>query len=1041
MRKLTILIATAISGLLLATGGISSDQTATSNGENADPLQFARDVEPILSRHCLTCHGEREPEGGLRLTSRRNALNRNDSGEPALVVGQADQSELIRRITAGIDERMPPEGEPLSSEEIETLRRWIDEGARWPETESGPQHWAYLAPRRPEPPPVQRPEWVQNEIDAFVLSRLEHLDPPLSPSPPADPATLLRRVSLDLIGLPPSVDELDAFLADPSPTHYQEIVDRLLQSPRFGEKWARQWLDLARYADSNGYQADQFRSVWAWRDWVVQALNDDMPFDQFTIEQLAGDLLPDASPQQQIATGFHRCTTCNVEAGVDPEENRVNQIIDRVNTTGTVWLGTSLECAQCHNHKYDPFTQQDYYQLFAYFNNTPLEVVLEGGKGVQYEVAGPEMELPLADSLQQQRESLQARENDLQEKVADRRRVLQGERPEWEARLRSRLEVAPEWQVLAISAFESTGGATSREQDDQSLLVTGPAPTQDTYVITIAGPIDDVTGLKLECLTDDSLPKRGPGRGTPNPNLILNELTATLTPDSESAPQPVLLHTPRADFSQKNWDVAGILDGDPQTGWGINPQFGQSHWISVLTAEPINIRAGGQLRLQLMQNYGGARTIGRLRLSAMTGPPGADTIPEDVRQILRASSGPLSKADRQVLGRFHEQDDPTLSQWKRELDHIKGQLDEISPETTLVMVEMESPRMSAIFKRGNFLDVGATVSPRLPTAFAGLIGDSAGDRSQDRLGLAQWLVSADNPLVARVTVNRWWSEIFGQGIVRTVEDFGTQGEPPSHPALLDWLAVEFLEHDWSLKHMLRLIVTSATYQQDSRITTETWQRDPANQWLARGARVRLPAEAIRDNALAISGLLSTKVGGPPVYPPQPPRIWRHVGRNAPKYVPDEDEDRYRRGIYVVWRRSAPYPSFTTFDAPDRGASCARRSRTNTPLQALTLLNDPAYVEMALALARRLERDHEQMSDREKIEYGFRLCVARQPGSEEVSQVLELFNEQRERFSAAPDAAAELTGLKSSEGEQLSRLAAWLCVANTLLNLDETITRN
>ncbi len=881
------------------------------------PIDFAADIAPLLQQKCLECHGEKEPEGGLRLTSRRQLLNRNDSGEPAVIAGRSLESELIRRVTAGEDERMPPEGDPLSVTEVALLRRWIDEGAVWPEniSEPKPKHWAYQSPRRPETPDVQRLEWVQNEVDAFVLSTMEHLDTPLSPSRPADPATLLRRVHLDLVGLPPSVEELDVFLADPSPAHYAAIVDQLLQSPRFGEKWARQWLDLARYSDSNGYQADQFRSMWAWRDWVIDALNADMPFDQFTIEQLAGDLLPDATLEQRIATGFHRCTTCNVEAGVDPEENRINQIIDRVNTTGTVWLGTTLECVQCHNHKYDPFTQQDYYQLFAFFNNTPLEVVRPDDKGVQYEVSGPKMELPLPERLQQQRQTLQQRRDVLNERMAARKHVLVEEQGDWQAQLRSQVDEMPEWHPLDITGFESSGGATSEIRDDRSLLVTGPTPATDTYTLTVDTTLSGITGFKLECLTDASLPELGPGRATPRPNLIVNELEVSLVASPGVDPQPIPLHSARADFAQKNWEAAGAVDGDQKSGWGINPQFGKEHWISVLTASPIVGEQETRLIFRVIQNYGGARTIGRLRISAMTGSPKAEVTPAEIRKILAKSDDAVTPKEQKALVKHQEESDVALGKMIRELAEIDQQLAEIAPETTLVMVEMDSPRMSAIFRRGNFLEPGAEVVPTTPTALHSLPAEwMQGDRG-DRLALARWLVSPDNPLVARVTVNRWWAEVFGQGLVTTLEDFGTQGERPTHPELLDWLAVELMEHDWSMKHILRLLVTSATYQQDSRVTPQQLRRDPANKWLARGSRFRLPAESIRDNALAVSGLLSTKQGGPPVYPPQPERIWRHVGRNAPKYETDTDEDRFRRGVYVVWRRSAAYPSFTNFDAP------------------------------------------------------------------------------------------------------------------------------
>ncbi len=744
---------------------------------------------------------------------------------------------------------MPPEGEPLTSAEIELVRKWIDAGAAWSEPSEQSTHWAYATPIRPALPEIAH-DWSRNEIDAFVLARLETFDPPVAPSSAAEPATLLRRVYLDLIGIPPTVAEVDAFLDDPSSAHYEQIVDRLLNSPRYGEKWARSWLDLARYADSNGYQADQFRELWAYRDWIVTAFNDDMPFDQFTIEQLAGDLLPEPTPEQQIATGFHRCTTCNVEAGVDPEENRVNQIVDRVNTTGTVWLGTTLECAQCHNHKYDPFSQQDYYQLFAFFNNTPLEVKQPNGEGVSFDTAGPEMELPWTEEQRREQSELLEQVEMFRSRAAARRELLD--------------ESFPQWQ-----------------------------------------------------------------------------------PDADAE------------------------------------------------------------------------------------------LPDEIRELVNKPADERTEDEQKRLLKHFMSRDTEWTELKQHLEHVEAQLKAVGPSTTLVMVEQDEPRMTAILKRGNFLDPGAEVEPTTPAVLHPF------ERSTDtpaRLAFARWLVSPENPVVARVTVNRWWAEIFGRGIVETIEDFGAQGERPTHPQLLDWLAVEFMESGWSMKHMHRLMVMSATYRQDSSITDEQLEFDPTNKWLARGPRFRLPAETIRDNALAVSGLLSDRVGGPPVYPPQPPGIWRHTGRNPPRYDTDTNEDRFRRGLYVVWRRSAPYPSFVNFDAPDRAASCVKRSTTNTPLQALTLLNDPAYFEMASALAERMEHDHSDVTDRERIESGFRRTVARQPTSDEVEILHALFCTELSRMESESESTADRSEDEGDPDSCSPRMSAWTSVANTLLNLDETITK-
>jgi hypothetical protein len=814
-------------------------------------------------QHCQDCHGPDAREGGLRLTSRKNLLLRNDSGEPAIVAGKSSKSELIHRISSA-DEgaQMPPAdvGDPLTAQEIATLKQWIDEGAVWPGESEEPKHWAYLPPQQQPLPKVNKDARVNNPIDAWVVRKLQQQNPPLQQSPLADPARLLRRVSLDLIGLPPTPEQVAAFEKDHSPAAYEKYVDSLLKSPRYGEKWARQWLDLARYADSNGFQADQLREMWLYRDWVINAINGDMPFNQFTIQQIAGDLLPNATLQQKIATGFHRCTTCNVEAGVDPEENRVNQIFDRVNTTGMVWLGTTFECAQCHNHKYDPFTQQDYYQIFAFFNNTPLEVK-QVGKSVTFDVTGPKLMLPLSKTEQQQKDELTAERLALQKQLNQREKQLKKSYTTWE------------------------------------------------------------------------------------------ESTLALLDNSEE----------------------------------------------------------------------GAK------------------VPDKIRKILNTETDKRTAKQTKALTAYQREQDVDYARLEKQLNQVRQQLNALEPDTSLVMVEMDKPRMNNIFKRGNFLDKGAKVTPQTPEALHPLPADD----TPNRLSFAKWLVARENPLVARVTVNRWWSQFFGQGIVATQEDFGSQGDPPTHPELLDWLAVEFMEHNWSMKHVHKLIVMSATYQQSAKITPALLEADPYNKLLTRGPRLRLSAETIRDNALAISGLLSTKMGGPPIYPPQPQGLWRHVGRNAPKYNTSTAEDRFRRGVYVIWRRSAPYPSFTNFDAPDRGACTINRSRTNTPLQALTLLNDPAYIEIATGLARRLATRGltTGMTDRQRIEYAFRLCVARQPKDAEVDHLTNVFEQELQHFQDHPQAAQKLISAENRpEGVGASRMAAWLYVANILLNLDETITK-
>jgi hypothetical protein len=826
-------------------------------------VDFHKDIEPIIKSRCLSCHGPDKRKGGLLLTSRKDALIPADSGRAALVPGDGKNSELLHRVqSARADLRMPPSGPPLSPEQITLLRRWIDEGMQWPQQASA-EHWAYVKPVRPPLPAVKKQGWAKNPIDHFILARLEKEQ--LTPAPPAERERLIRRVFLDLIGLPPSIAQVDAFVKDTRPDAYERVVDELLASPHYGERWARPWLDLARYADSNGFQRDGFRTVWPYRDWVVAAFNRDMPFDQFTVAQIAGDLLPDATVEQKIATGFNRCTTVNVEAGTDREENRVNAVLDRVNTTATVWLGTSMACAQCHNHKYDPFSQTDYYRMFAYFNST-LQETAEGNQAAR-EFTGPRMTLPMPPADQTRRQEVQAQ----REPVA----------------------------------------ATLKE-----------------------------------------------------------EL-------AKAAPQ------------QAAWEKQTLASKE-----------------------------------QLQK------------------------LPAEVRKLMNLAPAKRNKKQAQDVSDYFADQQPGLKKLRAALAALDEQLKALEPPTTLVMVELDKPRPTHVFKRGNFLDRGQPVQPGTPAALHALPPGAAANR----LALARWLVADDNPLVARVAVNRWWAEFFGHGLVGTPEDFGSQGDPPTHPELLDWLATEFMSptegggqrQRWSMKHVHRLIVTSATYRQSARLPAELARRDPDNKLYARGPRFRLDAEMIRDNALAVSGLLSAKLGGPPVMPPQPAGIWTVTGVVDNTYRTSQGEDRYRRGLYTIWRRSSPYPSFVAFDAPDRAACVVQRPRTNTPLQALTLLNDPVYVEATVALAKRMANrpvSEGKPAVAERVGYGFRLCLARHPSARETELLGALYERALTKYRADPAAARAVLQQPAGGAElDVAQWAAWFQVATVLLNLDETITK-
>jgi len=995
----------------------------------AAKVNFEKEVWPIFTAHCNDCHGELEQEGQLRTDSKTLLFAGGVSGD-ALVPGQPTESLLLKRVLGeGDHEQMPLDEEPLSKAEIGVLRRWIEQGAPWPDgigssARSIKKHWAYETPVKAALPKVKQADWVAHPIDAFVLAQLEAEG--LMPSPAAQRTAQLRRVYLDLIGLPPSADQVAAFLKDDSEGAYERAVDKLLASPRYGERWARPWLDLARYADSNGYQADQYRSVWPYRDWVINALNDDMPFDQFTLEQIAGDLLPNATLEQKIATGFHRLTTCNVEAGVDPEENRVNQVIDRVNTTGYVWLGTTLECAQCHNHKYDPITQRDYYQMFAFFNNTPLEVK---GNGVQYEFTGPTMDLPLTTEQEQERAKLLQDKKLANDKLAEFRKQRMKQFTSWkETQISKESEdEPPQAHPLKVVDFNSSGGADHQLLQDGSVLISGKKPDHDLYTLKTTCAKATITGFRLETLTHNDLPSNGPGRHlAPRPNFVLHEFIAKI------GGKQLVFETAEASFSQPNYAVKGAVDGDPKTAWAIAPKFGEDHDATFYFAKPLTLGENEEIEFQLDQHYGDCRTIGRLRISAMTGRPRKNGVPERILKLLVKTK--RSKKEETEISNHYLNLDPAHKKHEASVAAIEKKLAALKPITTLVMIEEEKPRETHVFKRGDFLSPADAVKPNTLSVLPPMPHDAP----KNRIGLAKWLVSKENPLTPRVVVNRAWAEIFGHGLVASEEDLGSQSDPPTHPKLLDWLARDFVESGWSQKHLHKQIVMSNTYRQASTVSPELHAIDAQNKFYARGPRFRLSAESIRDNALAISGLLTHKLGGPPVYPPQPDGIWRHVGRNAPKYTTSKGPDRFRRGIYVFWRRSAPYPSFTNFDAPDRASCVVRRARTNTPLQALTLLNDPAYLEIMQAFAERMQDDRPQATPLEQLAYGFQLCTCRMPSDDEQKVISQMFDDELTRYKRDPAAAHQLVG---GELETAPTRAAILFLANVYMNLDETITKN
>ena len=973
------------------------------------PINFSRDIRPLLAEHCFDCHGNEKPKGGLSFTSRAEVMKGGKSDIPVIVPGDSAKSGLFQRITtADADDVMPTKGERLPAHKIALLKRWIDSGAVWPDQV---KHWAY------EPPQADPVPMGVHPIDHFVRLHQKHVG--LTPAPSADRATLLRRACLDLTGLPPTLAQQQEFFADNAPGAYERVVDRLLASPQFGVRWARPWLDLARYADSHGFQKDDLRSVWPYRDWVVNALNADMPFTQFTVEQLAGDLLPNATLDQRIATGFNRCAPCNVEAGSDPEETRVTQVLDRVNTLGAVWLGTTLECAQCHNHKYDPISQRDYFQLYAIFNQSVLEADRKNPKTPgSIAFLGPFMELTDPESAKQ-RQQLLAEQKEVTASIKAREKHLAEEFPSFEKQLNIYAQQAATEQVLEVVAFESTAGSTHQVLSDGSILLSDDnTPSTDTYVITIKSTLPRVMALRLETLTDPSLPGQGPGRGDPaRPNFVLNDFNVTAAPvTNPSSSLPIVFQKASASFSQKNFSIDTLLKPniDKLKGWAINPQFHQAHWALFESSTSIAQGESTLFTIRLTQNYGGGRTIGRLRFSALSGNSSLTVLPEDISKILSVTSDKRNHEQQQRLVKFHQERDVTLQQQRAQLAQLDSKLSQINSAKTLVMEEVTTPRTNMMLKKGVFNDYGEAVTPGTPAVL-----HAPSKPIQNRLDLAQWLTDRSNPLTARVVINRWWAELFGRGIVSTAEDFGIKGDMPTHPDLLDWMAVEFMSKNWSMKHMLRLMVTSQTYQQDSRMTPAALQIDDQNKWLARGPRFRLDAEAIRDNALSIAGLMNLSLGGEPIKPPQPDGLWDKVGGVKYDYVVSPGPQQYRRGLYVIWKRGSPYPSFINFDASGRLACTVKRTRSNTPLQALTLLNDPVYVEAAQAFAKRIIREQPQANVDQRLQYAVQLALGRLAQPRELDILRKLFDAEKQASTEAQ---------------------AWESIASALLNLDETICK-
>jgi hypothetical protein len=1180
---------------------------ATAAGLAAE-VDFQREVRPILSGICFKCHGPDDAtrKGGLRLDIREEALKPGKSGDIAIVPGDVSKSALVKRIlTTDEDDLMPPPKAkmPLTDAQKDILKRWVAEGAEYR------PHWAFVAPKRPALPEVKQKDWARNDIDYFILARLEKEG--LKPSEAADKYSLARRVYLDLIGLPPTPEEADAFVNDSSPNAFEKVVDHLLESPHYGERWARRWLDLARYADTNGYEKDRPRSIWAYRDWVINALNKDMPFDEFTIEQLAGDLLPSPTQDQLIATGFHRNTMLNEEGGADPLEYRFHAMVDRVHVTATTWLGLTMACAQCHTHKYDPIQQTEYYKFMAFMNNADE----------------PLMDLKDTKTAQKRTE--------MQQKIDALETSLLDKFP------------APssiEWRVAGEQEFASKEKVDSELLTDGSFRITGNNPDKNTYTIKFDAAIPKLTHVQLEALPDAGVGKGGPGR-TDHGNFVVTEIELEVKRAGEES-RKVKFARGEADFSQDGFSPEAAFDGKDNTGWAIaGPDNLRQHRHAIFAlAEPIELEKGAQVTIRIAQQYGSTHTLGRFRVSlgqetfaggsvaekrkqsiekkfrkwALEEAPKAvkwqrlhpanvegdhptlnieaedmifasgdftkndtytlafEKVPAGVKAIriealpdsrlpnngpgrvfyegtpgdfflsnMKASSGaqklkfkgasqsfatggstadkvidedlqsgwscnggqgkrhnavlnlvePFAGGDLKIeltmeryyasaLGKFRisvttdenavasalpedaydvmvnnrdgekfdqlmagadcpdkktllnafAQVAPELEGARKEIDKIRKDLPKFP--TTLVMEERDPQHRRKTFRqhRGEFLqpkeEVIAGVPAFLPPLPAGA--------PTNRLGLAMWLVSKENPLTARVIMNRQWEAFFGRGLVRTMEDFGAQGETPSYPQLLDWLATEFIRRGWSMKQMHKLIVMSAAYQQSSGVTAEALKRDPDNVLMSRGPRFRVPAEQVRDSALVASGLLSEKIGGPSVFPPQIPSITTEGAYGPLQWKVSDGGDRYRRSLYTFAKRTAPFAMALTFDGPSGEACLARRDRSNTPLQSLTLLNDEIFMDCAKELGR-WAAEKSPADEAATLDEVFRRCVTRPPTEPEKQKLLKFYHAQLERFAKGDLKAGELIG--AEKGERLNEQASWTALARVLLNLDETITKS
>lgn len=1006
------------------------------------PLDFNKDVRPILSENCFHCHGpdEQTRKAKLRLDTKEFFTTKAKSGKAIILPANPSESELFNRLVSHEpSEIMPPPkaGKVLSKTQIDVIRHWILNGAKWSE------HWAFIPPNRPKPPVSKTTNWSRTPVDQFVLTQLEKQN--RSPAPEASKEILIRRVSLDLTGLPPTPAEIRAFLDDNSPDAYEKVVDRLFKSEHYGERMAMQWLDYARFADSNGFQTDSSRSMWPWRNWVISAFNQNMPFDQFTLEQLAGDMLPNPTQSQIVATGFNRNHRLNGEGGLIAEEWRTETVIDRVETTGLTWLGLTLGCARCHDHKYDPITQRDFYQLFAFFNNIQESGTLSAKQGE----GNSDPVLTIADADQKQKQELLAKEiKSLENQLLEADKDIAGKMSKWEEKLKKEINNNPAtWISLAPNSATSNKGTKLSRQPDGSYLASGSNPSFDTYEIEAPLNGESFSGLLLECLTDPSQPGNGAGRYS-NGNFVLSAVEAEIQIPGQK-PKKIQFSKAVADYSQNGWNINNVLGADRSKGWAVDgPTKKENRKAMFLLESKIEIPKDSKIHVRLIHASLSQHNIGKFRLSFSTMAPDlvaleGSSLPGPIKEALATEAGKRTKLQNDgLMSYFKTSPDYPARKLDDQIAKIKKDISELEKKGPTVMVMKEGPaRDSFILIRGQYDQKGEKVTAGFPKVFSG----NSGNFEKNRLGLAKWIINPSNPLTARVWVNRTWEKFFGTGLVKSTDNLGSQSDFPNHQELLDWLATEFMRIGWDMKALQKTIVMSSTYRQSSKITPDNLVSDPENKWFARGPRFRLQGEIIRDQALAVSGLLTSRIGGPSSRPYMPDGVWDETSRygDLRNYKHDKGDNLYRRSMYTIWKRTAAPPSMLIFDAPNREICSIIRSRTNTPLQALALLNEVTYVEAAKKLGERMLAEG-GTSDYERIQYGLLLARGRKGTEQEAQLLLEGLKKDSRRFDLDPDSAKQIL----SVGEYRPNitqydpklLAAYMVTANILLNLDEVVTR-